>query len=279
MSIIHLIVNDKDYYVPKDVLENVDLFSGMLQFQENDLIISDINPLIFEIFITELTKSINIKKELEQLCDQLGTNVRLDLINDSYCGNRICSRMAFDKRFCLLHKCQVDNCTEYKKNKKYCHKHNCTYTGCENEKLSGKGGLHKYCNEHECIANNCDQLKINTKYCSSHNCKYANCENERLGKLSYIYSTVECCNEHKCFIEGCNRMKENQMFCSYHKCEHENCNNRAVIKPLNCGFCEEHKCQVTYCTRGKEKEDYCIYCAQYNKKYTCTVTMFDLFKN
>lgn len=157
MSVIHLIIQKEDFYVPKNVLNQSRYFRNLLEIQENDIEIENISPLIFRNLIALLTSDINIQKEVAILYDFLDIEGRLYFINQYHCSMENCDKILLNGGFCVFHKCIHDGCQLKKMHKKnYCHIHACSKRNCNQPNLiadcdldgTAYGSSSKYCKKH-----------------------------------------------------------------------------------------------------------------------------------
>lgn len=157
MSVVHLIIQKEDFYIPKKVLRKSRYFRNLLKIQDNDIEVENISPLIFRNLIALLTSDIDIQKEIAILHDFLEVEGRLDFIQQYHCQMKNCDKISLIGGFCIFHKCIIDACQQGKMHKRdYCHIHVCPKHGCDQPNLIADcdldgtvyGNHYKYCKKH-----------------------------------------------------------------------------------------------------------------------------------
>lgn len=238
MELIHLTIQGREFNVPKNILEKSGLIRELLKLQDNNLELKNINPNIFELVIRIATEN-DAKNQILTLCDYLDFD-RIELFNDCYCIEKGCNNISLNKKYCVSHKCQVDDCNNIK--------------------------IINYCYYHTCQVNDCNKLIVlNSRFCELHKCK----------KCNEIKYTNDLCLSHVCCIIGCDEIKLSYYsFCNLHKCNIIECNQKRIYKDvcrkhLYClnlcsqcnviSVCKFHECYSPFCCRAKlPHSNYCL---------------------
>lgn len=170
---IHLTIDNHNFTVSKQTLEKFDFFKGLLEIQQNNLILDNINPITFSNMISTMENK-DIIKDIAILSDQLGLNYENPYLDKYICAKNKCNNLALKNAYCNLHTCQYENCkNQTLKGYKYCYLHKCWRHRCNNIALP------RYCEVHKCIVLGCQDLAL-PYYCDNHKCEVYGCTKIKL---------------------------------------------------------------------------------------------------
>lgn len=254
-NIVHVKVQDRVFNVPRSIMEKSNYFKNLPDYDSDNIELFNISPVLFDIFISEVTNISTIKKDLAELCDFLEYDDELDLIKEYYCRADDCNRITKNNKnnYCALHKC-IAGCNNMKETEKYCRGCNCCVKGCD--KLGSYGDVYKCCGEHKCAYEGCETWVCNETYCEYHD-SYEKIEEHEWQYLS------------KCKIGGCNKVAFIDKYCGDHRCQKYECGrsifNADNYRPWNNSdknykFCDYHKCITVDCYNCRLTLDYCLKC-------------------
>lgn len=220
MTTVHLIFDDEELDVNKDILMKFDYFRNLFDISQDNIKINNIDITTFKQLISMWDNEAN-EKNIMTLADFLGCNSLCKSMTNYKCGLLTCNKIALNGSFCDCHKCSVE--------------------GCEN------GSAHKYCLSHKCGTYGCTNIHIEKGlYCINHTCSIDMC-------INYSISDYVFCREHKCLIGTCPNVKSYySCFCETHICAYLGCTKGAPNK-----YCSSHICVVANCFNVRSSEKLC----------------------
>lgn len=175
MSTIKVIIKNKEFNIPRELLTKFDFFEGLFAINPDDDITLDVDIRTFENLI-DVIQGVDIIKNVGLLSDMLGFKEKNVMLNNYQCHSEQCSNYTSDSKFCELHTCALN--------------------GCMDERFE----RFMYCSEHICLSDNCNNYSDGINYCEMHSCSVEGCNKERI-ELSLV------CVYHKCIISEKNKKK------------------------------------------------------------------------
>lgn len=275
-QVIHITLNGTDFDIPKDILLESDFFRGMLDIEENNLVIDnpEISVDILKTLLMMVSDENGLTKELAKLYDMLGFDNRYKTIKYYYCTIGGCTKICKIGKICNIHKCTKETCVERKWKNLYCKRHTCIIANCNNQTYENE----YYCCVHiKCTVENCIKHIKRDKhgpfiasYCYIHACIAEYCYDIK-------YSNSNYCFQHLCIVDECKDIRVDKYFCSLHQiCSEKNCGTSRgwcrMYSNGDCpntnviGYCSIHECRMDRCTNHISNIDGSL-CEQHLNEY------------
>lgn len=148
--LVNLTVEGKEFTISRELLEKSDYFKGLLDIQDNNLVITDISAKDFKLLIYLLESPDSVMERVADLFDYLGFKHDCVSFKKYHCFARECDKLGgfSSYYFCKEHKCRTVDCLfEVVKGSEYCVHCKCVKEGCKELATS------HYCVNHKGVFN------------------------------------------------------------------------------------------------------------------------------
>lgn len=163
METINLTVEGKEFNISRELLEKSDYFKGLLDIQDNNLVITDISAKDFKLLIYLLESPDSVMERVADLFDYLGFKHDCVSFKKYHCLARGCERLGgfSSYYFCTEHYCRTPDCLfEVVKGSDYCIHCKCANEGCKDL------AIFHYCNNHKFGRSVCKETCKPVKKCN-----------------------------------------------------------------------------------------------------------------
>ncbi|EKJ71254.1 hypothetical protein FPSE_08493 [Fusarium pseudograminearum CS3096] len=169
--------------------------------------------------------------------------MQLHLCGFPECENERSKRNEQYIPFCVDHRCEQDNCRNYKDvgifcidlddPQRFCDRHRqCEKPQCPRLcHTRDNGQPSPFCGAHYCQAPDCEDGREAGLFCPAHTCAELGCLK---GRESF---KTEYCKSHKCKTKHCRLRRLDSGYCPYHECVYDGCGAEVVEGRL----CEAHR--------------------------------------